>query len=779
MNPKQLFLTLSLKEQICIIIIGLNLFCILVILLICSSLAYEILKQDFEQKKLYFYDRYKDYIESCFYFQNFCLLQYEEIIHRMQQQMREHFQVYSIYNFSKNIRIFDYNKLVNIKSSLNESKLMEEYNSLNNVDNLYCFLFKGINPSILFRLSSQYDTFSSLIASHDINDSLIIPMFESISVMETPLFLDFSQNTFYSFNPLKIYKKIKEIGNEINSFILMEYYNNLINEIYPELTKIIKQILIDTPSFIPHIFNKAINNIKEKNPDYIDYLDEDMELYMLLSGYLPKIDFSNNKLILINRVNYYTTFIYIETNLIDNYLYFTNSRLSNNKDIYFIPLFYENNTIISPDLCFLFLLKQFEYQIDINKANELFNKIIKGKSKIDKCFINENALDNQLEIKDILNLNLSYFLNLSYSNINQGIINLQNLSYYFIKYTYPNYNSLIEFKSDYFFQSQINYYLFSSFREPIKYTNLYHQILLNCFYLILLLIIYIWLLCLFINLLISNRIISQLKEPLKNLKKAIKSNSIKDENIFKYEYDDSINELFLTCKEILTGQIDKNDNGKLLGNFNILSLNKNNNRNNSQNIYVNNLIINHQIMNKLINQQKTLFDFSKNIKINDYNKEQKNINKIENNDKSYNNNFDDNLNNINNSKNNNNIKNYDEEKENQNKKIYIELFQISEFIYEFENKNQQNYIHIKNNIINDESTKIDEIDNEKKTNLQKSIKNTDKNLLNKNKKSITINMTNNKNISYLWYMEAKQNNNKSLNYKLGNNYEELFMDCIK
>ena len=489
MNTKKFFLTLSLKEQICITIIALNLFCILVILLICCSLVYEILNNDFKQKKLYFYDKYKDYIESCFYFQNFCLLQYEEIIHRMQQQMREHFQVYSIYNFSKNIRIFDYNKLVNIKSSLNESKLMEEYNSLNNVDNLYCFLYKGNNPSILFRLSSQYDTFSSLIASHDINDSLIIPMFESISVMETPLFLDFSQNTFYSFNPLKIYTKIKEIGNEINSFILMEYYNNLINEIYPELTKIIKQILIDTPSFIPHIFNKAINNIKEKNPDYIYYLDEDMELYMLLSGYLPKIDFSNNKLILINRLNYYQTFIYIETNLIDNYLYFTNSRLSNNKDIYFIPLFYENNTIISPDLCFLFLLKQLEFRIDINKAEELFNKIIKGESKIDKCFKNEDILDSQLEIKDILNLNSTFFLFVENSTINQGIINLQNLPYYFMKYTYPNYNSLVQFKSDYIFQNQINYYLFFSFIEPIKYTNLFYQILLNCFYLIILIII--------------------------------------------------------------------------------------------------------------------------------------------------------------------------------------------------------------------------------------------------------------------------------------------------
>ena len=52
------FLNLSMKEQICITIILLTLFCILVILIVCGSLMYEILNKDYEQKKLYFYKRY-------------------------------------------------------------------------------------------------------------------------------------------------------------------------------------------------------------------------------------------------------------------------------------------------------------------------------------------------------------------------------------------------------------------------------------------------------------------------------------------------------------------------------------------------------------------------------------------------------------------------------------------------------------------------------------------------------------------------------------------------
>ena len=84
MSLKSKFLTLPIKNQICIAIITLTLFCIVSILSIFGSLAHQILKEDFKQKRLYFYVKYQEYIESCFYFQNFCLLQYEELIKRIQ-----------------------------------------------------------------------------------------------------------------------------------------------------------------------------------------------------------------------------------------------------------------------------------------------------------------------------------------------------------------------------------------------------------------------------------------------------------------------------------------------------------------------------------------------------------------------------------------------------------------------------------------------------------------------------------------------------------------------
>ena len=70
MSLSSRFLNLSIKEQICISIILLTLFCILVILIVCCSLLYEILNKDYEQKKIYFYKKYKQYMESSFYYQS-------------------------------------------------------------------------------------------------------------------------------------------------------------------------------------------------------------------------------------------------------------------------------------------------------------------------------------------------------------------------------------------------------------------------------------------------------------------------------------------------------------------------------------------------------------------------------------------------------------------------------------------------------------------------------------------------------------------------------------
>ena len=102
MSLKSKFLALPMKEQIYITIIMLTVYGLLIILLLTCSFCFEILKEDFKRKKIYFYDRYKDYVESCFFYHNFIVLQYEELIKRMQNQIFNYHQKALFFNYSYN-----------------------------------------------------------------------------------------------------------------------------------------------------------------------------------------------------------------------------------------------------------------------------------------------------------------------------------------------------------------------------------------------------------------------------------------------------------------------------------------------------------------------------------------------------------------------------------------------------------------------------------------------------------------------------------------------------
>ena len=571
---KSKFLILPIKIQMCIVIVALNLFCLLVILSIYGSLAYEILKEDIKQKKLYFYEKYKEYIESCFYFQNFCLLQYEEIIKRIQNQMRENLQILLTYQYLHNIDLDPYNQLKIIEFEPRDD--LEQESDDNDYLYFHCFYSEYICDYMQFRILDQYSTLSSLVSSHNINKKFNIPMFDNIAIIENPIFYEIFSYSIFSFDLSNLLNKLKEIfGDEEDILLLYNYFENNKNEIFYELDEILYFILINPQPLIELVFNKTINKIREEMPNYKEmYGTKGLSFLNQLSNFFPKIDYGNNKFNLVYENDIALLNFYVESKIIDNYLYFMNNKISSYIDIYFIPLYFGNNTIISPDLCILFLLKQIGFTITQKEVDELYDKITKGESMILDCINNNEFFKKQLDIDDIFKLNQSFFIFISNSSISQGIVNLDNPNYYFMKYTYPNFNILNEFQPEFFYKDQINFYLFASFREPIKYSNLFYQISSNSFYLIILIIVYIWAICLLVNLFIYNKIINQIIEPIYNLQNALISNTIKDKNIFEYEYDEFINELFLTCKEYLTKQIDRSNKVKEMDNLNHPSISK-------------------------------------------------------------------------------------------------------------------------------------------------------------------------------------------------------------
>ena len=246
MSLQTSFLTLSIKEQICILIIFLTLFSIIVILCLCCSFSYEILKEDYKQKKLYFLDKYKEYIESCLYFQNFCLLQYEEVIKRMQKQIWKFHQSSDIYQLQTN---FFYNDLNIIEYFVMSGykNITKQYTSDNNIIMfLLCFFnYNGVIISLMcnnikrnvFRI---YPGLSSVFFTHDIEICMRIPGYNT-PIMTEPLMVNVNRSAIYSFNASKIYENVFIIcgGNYVDMVAMDTYHKKKAEKIFNNIYTII------------------------------------------------------------------------------------------------------------------------------------------------------------------------------------------------------------------------------------------------------------------------------------------------------------------------------------------------------------------------------------------------------------------------------------------------------------------------------------------------------------------------------------------------------------
>ena len=130
------FLTLSIKEQVCLTIFLLTVFSVLVILCLPCSFSYEILREDYKKKKRFFYNEYKEYIEACFYYQGYNLLKYEEIIKRMLKEADKYSTRGGLFEYKTDFKE-EYNDQFPVRDLFyNESKEDE-----NRTDILYFYCF--------------------------------------------------------------------------------------------------------------------------------------------------------------------------------------------------------------------------------------------------------------------------------------------------------------------------------------------------------------------------------------------------------------------------------------------------------------------------------------------------------------------------------------------------------------------------------------------------------------------------------------------------------------
>ena len=250
MSIKSIFLTLSMREQICLTILFLSLFSVAVILCIIGSLSYEILKENYKYKKIFIYNIYKEYIESCFYFQSFNLLQYEELIKRSQKQiwafyetliiysdiLRQNYDVREEYIYGNSIKLLlDINSNNEITKNQSGNEIL--YIFLYNRDKFFEFFIKSyfgrddINVDAFDEESKTlmietywflyfklfYNSISSLIISNNIESKFGLPGFD-VPITSEVIFVYMDRYIMFSFNYSKIYSSLVDIFGNYSNF---------------------------------------------------------------------------------------------------------------------------------------------------------------------------------------------------------------------------------------------------------------------------------------------------------------------------------------------------------------------------------------------------------------------------------------------------------------------------------------------------------------------------------------------------------------------------------
>ena len=751
------FLTLSIKEQVFIIILLSTIFSLIVILCLPCSFSYEILKKDYKRKKKYFYNKYKDYIESCYYYQGYTLLKYEEIIKRMLKEAMKYSIREGLFNYKSEF-MEEYTEQNPVRDLYYNS---EDENDNNRTDILYYYCFNE-NAELCSKtkdgLKNLYDSLYSLIFTTELYERFKLPEL-NMPIVDKSLSVNINNSFMFCFDKNTMMKNINESINytqyaedTVNNIMKhMEDYLDFKLFLYNEIFNKTK-IELDILTFI-----SELNNIKpeERHNKIFSFAQTNSGLY-------SSIQFQNDKSYLLSYNPDSDNYYYFEFYTTSKFLMHTLKLLYNELNMNFIPLFPENNTLFFPEICSFFLLSQSNDVFNEKILDEIMKNIQKGKSTIKDCFFDKDLYKNQKDLIEVLVKNEPSFLNIS-NIIYQGLLRTKDkYPLYFMKYSFPSFNTLSNFKSDYLHLDQINFFLLASFKEPVEFSDFILAQYKNLFYLIIILTVYIWILCFFVNIFIFYKVIKQITEPIFKLQEAINTNNIKNESIFKYEYDDTIQELFTTCKELLTRQIDNKQNKKYSSYFNVLDTQNDNLVDERK--YENNLIINNDLINKLKREQQNMMDFSDNVGYNNkldntleidiYNQNSMSSEKI----------FDENKNIINKHKINIKIDDDKEEKE-----AYKSILKLSDFLYYHRSKNENNIISIKGKSkTNKKQLNKDKDKAKKKSSIISNIDNIEEN--------IDINVFDDKDVMYLWYMEEKKTKNKSFNYQTDDDYEELFSD---
>ena len=613
------FLQLSLKSQIYFALFLLILVCFSLMFFFLIVLSIELISQTKIDRKKFFYDLGRKNIDSSIFFQNLCIIQYDQLMKLINNQ---------VYYLGKTFgHIFITMGSLGQKCKEYDPATYEEELEKSKNDNYTKLYYYCYGNKIFFQMFLPLLETSVLIKCKSFKAIRIIYYGNDVQFLNGFIFYLNYYNAFFSLD----IKDMKDLIDNVGGDNMHQYIIDKIVRQKEKLQLYFDKYLNHELDFFQNIFtypNSIFDNYFNETDIEQNYDNSTEEYIEYMSYNFMFLDYANNQLFLVNIANIERNTVMAESRVVENYLELIYHLLRRRDEFDVIPLYTENNTIISVNLCFLNIIKQMLHidldwsrnkVIDSDDFSEFIDKIRKslkkGESKIDDCFISNyiylfekkygSKYNNNMNtnIKKIFSYNFDnyYDLNFTESHMFFRNTNTEFGKYYFgIKHKFPDYASALNFGATYFLLNQINLYSFTSFYPSYRYYTRSIEILTKCLMVTIFILIYIWIILSIILFCIAENVISDIVKPISHLQSLV-DNSLnsrgdnKEENI-NFNIDENIKNLCILTKNLLSNtkfDVQKFGNSDENSSENTLS---------SKN-FQNNLILNEKLLDKNRNLQ--------------------------------------------------------------------------------------------------------------------------------------------------------------------------------
>ena len=607
------FLKLPLKFQINLSLIFILLITIILVFSFSEALIlmnYSYIKSE---RKKYFLNMEQSLIENDINFINICLLQYENIIKLFNSQIYHYLNnetiVQDFYEKNKIPLNLSRNKIVVIK---NKSDLdnYPEYNEFIPDNEKKVYIYCGAKESGICRKIIDLIRANALIYLYLYKGirEFKIPFYGRQRLMnEYSLFFK-KYSTFISINNTKMKDYMSDDG-DIDE--MLDLINSLSKNDYNFNKRFFDEYIKNNIITMELMYNKIyyiFDDYKLLNDTYVK------ENYIMdKSIYFQTLEYTSDITYFDNTWNISKTRITGVNSVIPNSLGWILLNIYKKLDIVVLPINNFSKKLISKNLCYFFIYKQYYYLLNKNdissqdKLEEIINAINNDENISD---IKVCKLDNYFnDISEYININNEFFYYYDLKNIYDSylykLFKSDSRSYLFeMKSSFPNFESLKLFSPNFFTFSQIDFYSFLFGSNLSRIISSSEEFITNVNYFIIIVLWFFWIIIIIIFIIIILIVIPTITNPIVRLTQIINLNDSKNENIFEYKLDDDINKFFSLCKNLINGEMINNELklNEILEDQDLFD--------NSAN---NNMIINNKMILELIENQKCINDNNKNI----------------------------------------------------------------------------------------------------------------------------------------------------------------------